>query len=187
MKTTFRIAVLAAAVPALMLGTTARATDALVPISEGSWLGEMVASCSDETGTARDYSCSFDGSAPSEFPPGSFCTETPSAISLSLECTASINATAVGKLGKAGCITTPPPSQLTTANGTVTVFSTLTQQSYAVPVKVWVTRGAGKFAGVGNYALTAVKVSGTFTTTCGVLQSRGTFEGEFTLATIRRI
>lgn len=184
------LAVVAAAFAVLVAGgpaPVASATDeTLAPISEGSWLGEINADCSDEIGTTRDYECDFNGEAPAEFPPGSFCAETPSGVAVSLECQAWISATTVGKLGKAGCLTTPPPQQLATTNGTVTIFSTVTQQSYAVPVKVWVTRGAGKFAGVGSFQLTAVKVSGTFTTTCGVLQSRGTFEGEFSLATAER-
>lgn len=185
-----RLAAVAAALAVLTVGGSvpaASATEhALAPISEGSWLGEINADCSDETGTTRDYECTFDGSAPAEFPPGSFCAETPSAIAVSLECQAWISASTVGKLGKTGCLTTPPPNQLATTNGTVSVFSTVTQQTYAVPVKVWVTRGVGKFAGVSNSLTTVVKVSGSFTTTCGVLQSRGTFQGEFSVATAER-
>lgn len=190
MKVIHRSVALTAAVCVLLVGAyhpPARASgSAAAPVSEGSWLGESNASCSDETGTTKDYSCGFEGHAPAEFPPGSFCAETPSALAVTFECQATITARTIGKLGKAGCITTPPPGQLMTTNGTVGIFSAVMQQSYSVPVKVWVSRGVGNFAGVGNYLFTVVKVSGSFTTTCGVLQSRGTFEGDFTVAVAER-
>ncbi|HEX2295902.1 MAG TPA: hypothetical protein VHN37_11390 [Actinomycetota bacterium] len=69
----------------------------------------------------------------------------------------------------------------------MTIVSAAMQQSYYVPVKVWVTRGAGSFSGVANYyPVTAVKVSGSFTTDCGQLQSTGVFRGEFTITVARR-
>ncbi|HYP23585.1 MAG TPA: hypothetical protein VEV43_08425 [Actinomycetota bacterium] len=185
-----KLVVTSAAAVTLLFGTSASpvpaSEDVRAPISKGSWLGSSWADCSDETGTTGDYWCSFTGEAPADFPPGSYCAETPAAVAVSLECGASLSATTSGKLKKAACFNTPLPNQLTTTNGTVTVFSSATQQSYAVPVKVWVSRGVGKFAGVGNFLLTVVEVSGNFTTTCSILQSRGTFEGEFSLVTAAR-
>lgn len=186
-----RVVLLAGTVAGLLIAGSVHAAPAadttLAPISEGVWLGSMDTDCGDETGTTRDYECDFDGQAPSEYPPGSHCTETPAGpIVVSLECSASLSASTVGRLSKAGCLSTPPQSQLLTTNGSVTIFSASTQQSYNVPVKVWVTRGSGKFAGVGNYPLVVVKVSGSFTTDCGMLQSRGLFRGEFTIATAQR-
>lgn len=182
--------VVTAAAATLLLGTVAppvpASEDVRAPISKGSWLGSVEANCSDETGTTGNYTCAFEGAAPADFPVGSFCAETPAALAVSLECTASLSATTSGKLKKAACFNTPLPSQLTTANGIVRIYSSATQQSYEVPVKVWVSRGVGKFAGVGNFLLTVVEVSGNFTTTCSILQSRGTFEGEFSLVTAAR-
>lgn len=191
MKARSRLVAAVGAAVTLVLGASVAPVPASesvrTPISKGSWLGSVWADCSDETGTTGDYTCSFTGEAPAQFPPGSFCAETPAAIAVSLECSASLSATTSGKLKKAACFNTPLPSQLTRTNGSVTVFSSATQQSYMVPVKVWVSRGVGKFVGVGNYPLTTVEVNGSFTTTCSLVQSQGTFEGEFVLATLERI
>jgi hypothetical protein len=158
-----------------------------VPISEGSWLGALETSCTAETGTTRDYNCDFSGSAPSTFPPGSHCTETPTGpVGVSLQCTASLSASTVGRIGRTGCLSAPAAGQVLTTNGDVTVFSAATQQSYSVPVKVWVTRGAGSFTGTANYPFTAASVSGSFTTDCGELQSVGVFRGQFSIAVVRR-
>lgn len=158
-----------------------------VPISEGTWLGALDTSCTPESGLTRNYECDFEGVAPAEAPPGSHCTETPSGpIVVSLACAASLSASADGRAGRTGCITAPPLGQVLTTNGSVVVFSSATQQSYEVPVKVWVTRGAGNFFGVGNYTATAVTVSGSFSTDCDQLQSIGVFRGQFSIAVTDR-
>jgi hypothetical protein len=74
-----------------------------------------------------------------------------------------------------------------TTNGSVTIFSSASQQSYVVPIKVWVTRGAGSFAGTANYPATTASVSGSFSTDCGEMQSRGFFRGQFSIALVPQV